>query len=97
MTSPLEPESQSKSKPQLPKIATPAEVKAILLANWPWEGNWGGMMDRMMEDMRQIGMLVECEGQEGYFHVIWPRGVEMEEMVVVEKEGKGNAQGGNGC
>lgn len=41
-------------------------------------------MERMMEDMRRMGMLVECEERKGYFEVEWPRGVEMKAVEVEE-------------
>ena len=43
-------------------------------------------MERMMEDMRRVGMLAECEERKGFFEVVWPRGVEMK--VVEVEEGK---------
>lgn len=49
-------------------------------------------MERMMKDMRRMGMLVECEDRKGYFEAEWPRGVEMNVVEVVEIE-EGEVEG----
>lgn len=47
-------------------------------------------MDRTVEDMLRQGMLVVCENRPGYYHVTWPRSIEMktEEAEVETAVGK---------